>query len=330
MAKRRQGRKKARQAQQKLVRLGVPTGLAAILILLGALLFGESGWLSFGLNDAIQAVEDLYDSVSTGSSLPADSGELEVHMIDVGQGLSVFVRAPGGDCALIDAGDRDDGETVSAYLQNLGVNRIDVLIATHPHADHIGGMTQVVKDIDIGRVVMTDLPESMQPTSKVYTDLLQALIDRGNKITVAEPNMRFYLGNATLTLVGPVEMHSDLNDTSIVSRITYGDRAFLVPGDAEEPAEISMLDQGQMLKADVLIAGHHGSSTSSSMDFLRAVKPMYVGISCGIDNSYGHPHPELLERLDTIGCAILRTDLQGDVVFYTDGENIRVDASKAA
>lgn len=265
---------------------------------------------------------------SSASGVSLGGGEFELHMIDVGQGLSVFLRSPSGECALIDAGDRDDGERVSDYLRAEGVEELDLLIATHAHADHIGGMAQVVKDIPAEKVIMTYLPADMQPTSKSYADLLQAIADRGEKITPASPGAQYGLGDALLTVVGPVTEYEDLNNTSVVSRITYGETAFVVPGDAETESEADILRTGRDLRADVLIAGHHGSSTSSSMDFLREVRPKYLGISCGLDNSYGHPHRETLEKIAELGLTALRTDLQGTVIFYTDGENIRVSTEK--
>ncbi len=277
--------------------------------------------------DLPQAVQDGSESGGTAGGSVGD-GEFELHMIDVGQGQSVFLRDPGGQCALIDAGDRDDGERVSDYLRNQGVDKLDLLIATHAHADHIGGMAQVVKDIAAEKIVMTYLPADMQPTTRSYVLLLEAIKDRGEKITPASPGEQYSLGDALLTIVGPVQEYEDLNNTSVVSRITYGDRAFIVPGDAEIESEADILKAGRDLRADVLIAGHHGSSTASSMDFLREVRPTYMGISCGLDNSYGHPHRETLEKIAELGLTALRTDLQGTVIFYTDGENIRVSTEK--
>ena len=265
---------------------------------------------------------------SSSQSAPIGDGEFELHMIDVGQGLSIFLRAPDGECALIDAGDRDDGERVSDYLREEGVEELDLLIATHAHADHIGGMAQVAKDFPAEKIIMTYLPADMQPTTKSYTNLLQAIADRGEKITPASPGSRYPLGDALLTVLGPVTEYEDLNNTSVVSRVTYGETAFIVPGDAETDSEADILRSGRELRADVLIAGHHGSSTSSSLDFLREVRPKYLGISCGLDNSYGHPHRETLEKIAELGLTALRTDLQGTVVFYTDGENIRVSTEK--
>lgn len=310
-------------------------GILALCLLLGIQLgrdplqkldFSSLGAVGDVLSDA---VEELYGNGAARPKplygAPKRAGnELELHMIDVGQGLSVLVRAPDGTSALIDAGDRDDGAAVTDYLRRQGVEKINTLVATHAHADHIGGMADVVKNLPVDRFIMTPLPEKIQPTTKSYTDLLRALSEKGVKITPARAATRYILGSAQMTIEGPLEEYEELNNTSVACRIQYGDRAFLVTGDAEEQAESAMVRRGRKLSSDVLIAGHHGSHTSSSQKFLNAVRPLYVGISCGEGNSYGHPHQEILKRFEKMKCAVLRTDIQGNVVFYTDGESIHV------
>lgn len=254
----------------------------------------------------------------TAQELP--EGQFELHMIDVGQALSVLLRAPDGECALIDAGNRGDEERICPYLKSLGLERLDYLIATHMHADHIGGMDEVVKEFSIGRVILPDTPEEITPTTKSYTDLLSAISDKGYRITLAKPGAKYPLGKAQLSILGPVQDYEDLNNTSVVARVDYGAVSFLVTGDAEKTAEQDMLDSRRVQPANVLIAGHHGSSTASSAAFLSAVRPAYIGISCGEGNSYGHPHKEAIERMQKIGSTILRTDLYGTVIFYTDGQ----------
>lgn len=258
---------------------------------------------------------------------PAD-GNFELHMIDVGQALCVLARAPTGESLLIDAGDRDDAKTVTNYLSQNGVEKLDYLIATHAHADHIGGMAQVVRGVDIGTVIMSGLPKELTPTTKAYNDLLEAIAAKGLQITLAKPGASYALGGAQFEIEGPVKTPEDLNNSSVVCRIRYGERAFLVQGDAEKEEEETLIRARRAFPSDVLIAGHHGSSTSTSDSYLKAVSPQYVGISCGLGNSYGHPHKETIEKLRRFGSAILRTDVNGTVVFYSDGRSMQIVTEK--
>lgn len=282
-----------------------------------------------GLGEIKDALGDLYGYDVTAPSAAQETvgtqGEFEVHMLDVGQALSVLLRAPGGECALIDAGERGDGELVCDYLESQGVRKLDYLIATHAHADHIGGMAGVVRRFEIGKIIMSDLPEGLEPTTKVYIDLLEAIAEKGYQITLARPGTQYNLGEAIFELEAPNAQYQDLNNTSVVTRVIYGQRGFLIEGDAELESERDMLRLGREVSADVLIAGHHGSSTSSSQKFLEAVSPQAVGISCGLGNKYGHPHEETLDKLEQMGCQVLRTDLCGTVRFYTDGQKLRIE-----
>ena len=191
-------------------------------------------------------------------------------------------------------------------------------------------MDEIVKDFEIGRVILPDTPKAITPTTKSYTDLLSAISDKGYRITLAKPGAKYQLGGAQLSILGPIEEYEDLNNTSVVTRADYGAVSFLVTGDAEEIAEKDMLNSRRVQPANVLIAGHHGSSSSSSAAFLKAVQPAYTGISCGEGNSYGHPHKEAVERMKKAGATILRTDLCGTVVFYTDGQALGAQVERAA
>lgn len=254
---------------------------------------------------------------------------ITVHVIDVGQGESILVKSDGGN-VLIDAGENDQGSVVMDYLKSQGVNTIDYFVGTHPHSDHIGGMDDIIENMEVKEVIMPDIPDSLIPTTKTFEDVLQAAEDQHLSITVMEPGDTFSVGEARFLVLAPLEEYDDLNDVSLVLKMTYGERSFLFTGDAEAISEKDMLASGEDLSAQVLVAGHHGSSTSSGAAFLDAVNPAYVAISCGMGNSYGHPHEETLQRLQTRQIQVNRTDQEGSIVYLTDGKNISVQTENAA
>lgn len=246
--------------------------------------------------------------------------QLEAHFLDVGQGDSIFIHFPDGQTMLIDAGASSAGGRVVSYLQQRGVGKIDFLVATHPHADHIGGMVEVVEAFNIGKVYMPKVDH----TSKTYENLLLAIQEKGLKITAARAGLNIVweegIEGVKASFVAPCSSHYDnLNNYSAVVRVQYGKTFLLLTGDAETEAEQEMLAGGSDLEADLLKVGHHGSSTSTTGLFLDAVTPVYAVISCGEGNPYGHPHQETLDKLDQTGVETFRTDLHGTVVFVSDG-----------
>ena len=249
------------------------------------------------------------------------SGTLEVYFFDVGQGDSELIRLPGGENILIDAGTSSTEDELVGELRSLGAETLDLVVATHPHADHIGGMAAVIDAFDVRQVVMPRISESDTPTTKTYENLLQSIADKGLTITPAEPGDELLSsGGAVLTVLAPNgEDYGDLNNYSVVLRLTYGEDSFLFTGDAEEASEEEMLSLDWPLTATVLKCGHHGSETSTSPAFLDAVSPQYAVISCGVDNDYGHPDAVTLEKLEAAGAEVFRTDLQGTILASTDG-----------
>jgi beta-lactamase superfamily II metal-dependent hydrolase len=259
---------------------------------------------------------------------PASGDELRVHVLDVGQGDSVLVIAPGGKTALVDAGNPGNGKKILAALQREGVAQIDLLVATHAHADHIGAADEVIKGITVSNVLDSGVPN----TTKNYEDFLKAIKDRGVTLIEATPNQTFDLGNgAILTVLGPTEPlftkdqlrsgGNEPNANSVVLRLDYGEFSMLLTGDAEAQTEQRLIERDSRLDADVLKVGHHGSKYATSENLLRRGEFKAAVISCGPDNRYGHPSPEVLARLKAAGLKLFRTDLQGEIKITTRGKD---------
>ena len=246
----------------------------------------------------------------------AQSGKLEVHFLDVGQADCILLKQ-GSHAMLIDAGDSKSGSTILSYLNAQGVKQLDAAVGTHPHEDHIGSLDTVIRNIFIGKLYMP----KVQTNTKTFEDVLDAALDRGMSITAPQVGERFSLGSAEVCFVGAMQT-DDLNNSSLMLRVKFGKNTLLFTGDAEAEAEAKALASGNSLKSDVLKVGHHGSSSSSSEAFLNAVSPSCAVISCGADNSYGHPHEETLEKLAQRKISVFRTDLQGTIVAECDGNAI--------
>lgn len=245
---------------------------------------------------------------------------LTVHFIDVGQGDSTLIEAD-GHFMLIDAGEKEAAPAVVDYLKDQGVKTLDYVIGTHPHSDHIGGLESVIKGFSVEGVMLPD----KEHTTRTYEKLLDAIDEKGVKITVPKPGESYSLGNASFQILSPNGDYGDnLNNWSIGIRLLYGETSFVFCGDAEKEAEADMLSNGLKLNADVLKVSHHGSSTSSSPEFLRAVNPRYAVISCGKNNDYGHPHKETLKSLKELGTTVLRTDQLGTIIIKSDGKSIQL------
>ena len=258
-----------------------------------------------------------------GCALPADtaapvSGEgLTVSFIDVGQADCALLEC-GGEFMLIDGGNRDDGQLVVSYLEQQGVETLSAVVCTHAHEDHVGGLPSVLAVYPTQAVYAP----TRTYASKVFDDFVYYTDQQGLEITIPAPGDTWTLGQACVTVLGPVKSYAETNDTSIVLRVSYGETDFLFTGDMETTAENDMLDYwgGRISwKADVLKVGHHGSNTSTGYRFLNEVAPDYAVISVGKDNSYGHPHEEPLSRLNQAGVTIFRTDELGTVIARSDG-----------
>ncbi len=256
-----------------------------------------------------------------------NGARMSVYVISVGQGSSTLLTT-GDYSILIDAGENDQGDVVLDLLGALGIDRLDYFIGTHPHSDHIGGMDDVLSNIKVDNVIMPKLSDKLVPTTKTYEDVLRVLGEKSIKVIAAKPGKSYAVGPMKLDIFGPVGEYDDLNNVSVISKITFGNTRVLISGDAEKKAEKAAGQAGYNLAADLYVVGHHGSRTSSSADFLEAIGPRYAAISCGLKNDYGHPHAEILEALDKRGIIVNRTDLNGTIVYTTDGTNMAVKTER--
>lgn len=293
--------------------------LAILLVFIGAVLY-EYGIIDDGLYLKI---------LSAAKGEAAFVSDIEVHFIDVGQAECILIRAP-EKTVLIDAGDIGCEKKIENHLRTNGIFSIDLFIVTHPHADHIGSAPDILKKFPVSEVLMPEIPEEFLPASSIFEEFLLTLKDKKCAVYYAKPGTEYDLGGgAVLEILGPVGYYGDnLNNYSIVSKLTYGETSFLFTGDAEEEAELLVLDSGADVSCTVLNAGHHGSATSNSTKLLLAAKAEFAAISCGYDNDYGHPHSEILSAFRDFGIKYYRTDFDGSIVFGSDGENITVTTEK--
>lgn len=249
---------------------------------------------------------------------------LAVHFIDVGQADSALLISS-GEAMLIDGGNRDDSSLLYSYLTDCNIDRLEYIIGTHAHEDHMGGLSAALKKADVGKIY---LPETGSD-AVFYKNFIEKAEEENIEIAVPSKDETFTLGSCDVTLFTPSFVDKEeLNNTSIMAKVTCGDVAFLFTGDAERSEELDIIDSGADISANVLKSGHHGSGSSSSYPFLREVMPEIVVISVGVDNPYSHPHEEVLARYNDLGAKVYRTDESGHIVIKTDGKDISVEPRK--
>ncbi len=249
--------------------------------------------------------------------------EAMIHFIDVGQADCILIDLPGDNEILIDAGNRDDADTIINYIDSLGIDDIEHFILTHFHEDHIGSAPDVLEEFDVEKVY---IPGTTADT-KIYRDTMESIEEENAELIKAKAGTSVIdTDNIDFEVLAPSSMwYSEMNEFSLVAKLVYGDTSFMFTGDAESVSELEMVRAGYDLDVDLLKVGHHGGETSTSQVFLDEVTPEYAIISVGEGNTYGHPHDKALNRLIAAGAKIYRTDEQGSIVAKSDGSNITID-----
>jgi beta-lactamase superfamily II metal-dependent hydrolase len=269
-------------------------------------------------------------AAETPSAGAETRGELTVYVLDVGQGDSIFLLSPSGKTMLIDASESSAYPVIDDFLKNMEIGKLDAVIATHPHSDHIGGMEKVIENYDIGTFYMP----GAESNTKTFENMLTALDERDVQVKQAKAGQSSVItwdDAVEIRVLSPFDVNYDnLNDYSIMLRAKFGDTAILLTGDAEGVAEKLALKElpNSYFKANVLKLGHHGSSSSTSDKFLAEVHPDVAIASVGAGNDYGHPHEETLEKLDADGIPLYRTDLNGTIKIVLDGTKVEVTPEK--
>lgn len=276
----------------------------------------------------VESVEEI-KAVDVGASIAGKSEQadvekaetsydvMQVHFIDVGQGDATLITC-GDEAMLIDSGDNSKGTTVQLYLKKQGIDKLEYLVLTHPDADHIGGADVVVSKFDIDTVFMSEFTKD----NKTYNELISALNYKGLSWSTPNVGNTYTLGSAEFTIIAPNTTYSDPNNSSIGLILRNGENGFLFTGDAEEEAEYDILANGLDIECNVYKAGHHGSKTASTKELIELASPEYVVVSCGEDNSYGHPHAEPMNLFRSKGMQLFRTDEQGSIIATADGKDI--------
>ena len=275
--------------------------------------------------DAGQTGGGAGTALAAGSTGAAQAGTLTVTWLDVGQGDAAVIQC-GGQAMLIDGGKPEKSSYIYAWLQQHGLSYLDVIVATHVDADHIGGLSGALNYASVG----TAYCPVTTGTTETFQSFVKYLAQRGKQITVPTAGETFALGGAQVQILGPLRRAEDSNDNSIVLKVSFGATSFLFTGDAERAEEQDLLNAGVNLQSTVLKVGHHGSDTSTSYPFLRAVAPKYAVISVGTGNSYGHPTEAVLSRLRDAGVTTFRTDMQGEITAVSDGQTVNFSTAKNA
>lgn len=316
--------RKSRKSAKKLLETAASAALLAILTF-ALIVFVNEKFIRWDFIPSSADIVHFFGGGGTPYVKPLDD-EAAVYFIDVGQGDCELIRTKNCNI-LIDCGEEENADEVIGFIRYSGVERLDYVITTHPHSDHIGGMYRILESFDVGTVIIPKIPRDIAPNTLFYSKMLNTIKNRGINREYSAAGKIYTLGeNASLEIIAPLyDEYEELNNFSVVARLTHGANTFLFTGDAESLAELDILDNGIDVSADVLKVAHHGSAGANSRAYLEKVRPKIAVIGVGSDNSYGHPHKEVLKRLAQVGCdEIYTTAADGNVVIISDGASLRV------
>ncbi len=270
----------------------------------------------------------VWNSVRGSIHKPADDN-LKVHFIDVGQGDCIYLSC-GTENMLIDCGEKSQADKVIGYLYQQGVESLDYVVATHPHSDHMGGMSNIINCFDVEKAVIPPLTKNAIPLHSFFEDFVDAVEKTDTDLIKSERGMEFELGDAEMRVIMPFECDEEnVNNNSIGIILKHGENNFCFAGDAEAIVEEKAVLSGVTENVDVFKASHHGSDTSNSDIFLTAIDPEIVVVSCGAGNSYGHPVDSVMKRFQKYADKIYRTDLDGTIVMTSDGKELEVSVERS-
>lgn len=294
--------------------------ITCLILFIGLLvyLFTSSSFRT-SISNVKANIDNISNKRDEAKKVVSNSDTLKVYITDVGQADSILIR-DGNYNMLIDAGNNSDGEKLVKYYKELGITSFKYVFASHPHEDHIGGMDDIINNFDIENFYMPD----KLSTTKTFEDMLDTLERKNLKYIVPKVNDKLSLNNSNIDVIYVGSDESDINDSSIVLKLNYFSNSFLFTGDLGSNKEKEILNSGANIKADVLKVGHHGSSYSTASSFLDKVNPSFAAISVGKNNIYKHPASSTLEKLNKKGIKVYRTDLDGTILFESNGKDISV------
>lgn len=302
--------------KHKKIKRNIKRNFFEILIILLAFLIINN-------QDKIKNLFNQNNNQNQNAYINTNNDLLKVHYLDVGQGDSIFIELPNNETMLIDAAESYQSENIINYLKNLNYQKIDYVIGTHPHTDHIGGLKDIINTFEIGKIYMPKVVS----TTKTYESLLMAIKDKNLKINTAKAGTSIIDTDALkINILAPNNStYTELNNYSVVTKITYGTTKFLFMGDAEKLSENEIKED---VTADVIKIGHHGSNTSSSIDFIKKVNAKYGIISVGLNNKYNLPKEEIITNWENSGTKIYLTSINGTITASSDGTNIKIESEK--
>jgi len=300
-----------------------------VLILIGILVRSDKDISAFSnvtntlsniantINSEININEE--DSINISNNTSINTEDLQVYFIDVGQADSILIMNK-SESMLIDAGNNEDGDMVVDFIKDKGITKLDYVVGTHPHEDHIGGLDDVINNLEVENVLLPDITT----TTKTFEEVITAIENKKLLITCPDIGDTFKIGESNCEIMSSIIDKNNLNLASLIIRLEYGENSFLFTGDAETENE----KERNWEKVDVLKVGHHGSTTSTSVTFLTQIKPKIAVICVGEDNDYGHPHDKIVNRLKNIGSKIYRTDKNGTILITSNGKDLNISTFK--